>query len=131
MTFRTTYESNIYDEKALPSKKGRIISQNAGWKGDNAPLQADLYVAYFKTDDYNTRIFSNEKNMLYSFSIPSFYGEGIRLSTVLRYNLTKRFYVSMKAAWTHYYDRYRIGTGLEEIAGRDKVDIYTQINWKF
>jgi hypothetical protein len=130
MSFRTTFESNMVDDQSSDAH-GWVISQSAGWNGANVPLQADFYVAYFKTDDYNTRIFSNEKNMLYSFSIPSFYGEGMRLSTVLRYNITRKLYFSMKAAWVRYYDRELIGSGLEEIEGRDKIDLYAQVSWKF
>ena len=131
MTFRTTLEGNIYEDNTSPSGNGWIISQNASWKKANHPVQADLFAAYFNTSDYNTRVFSNEKNMLYSFSIPSFYGEGIRLTAVLRYNLTKNLYISAKAAWTRYYDRETIGSNLEEIEGRDKIDLYAQLRWKF
>ena len=131
MTFRTSMERNMYDDSVLSTSRGWIISQNIGWKSTDSPIQADIYIAYFNTDDYNSRIYSNEKNMLYSFSIPSFYGEGVRSSAVLRYNFTKQLYISVKAAWTHYYDREIIGTDLEEIEGRDKVDLYAQLRWKF
>ena len=131
MTFRTTFESNVYNDNISSTSHGWIISQNASWKKAESPVQADMYAAYFNTSDYNTRVFSNEKNMLYSFSIPSFYGEGIRLTAVLRYNFTKNLYISAKAAWTHYYDRDIIGSGLEEIEGRDKIDLYAQLRLKF
>lgn len=131
MTFRTTIEGNLYDEQVSATTRGWVVSQSAGWKSPQSRLQADLYAAYFKTDDYNTRIYSNEKNLLYSFSIPSFYGEGIRFSTVIRYHLTKKLYFSMKGAWAHYYDRATIGSNLEEIEGCDKIDLYAQVSWKF
>ena len=131
MNFRTTFEGNMYDEKDSPVTRGWVISQSVGWKGEKSPVQADFYAAYFNTDDYNTRIYSNEKNMLYSYSIPSFYGEGIRITTVFRYYLTRKIYLSVKAAWVRYYDRSVIGSGLEEIDGRDKIDLQAQISWKF
>ena len=131
MTFRTTIEGNVYDDNTSPTTRGWVISQNASWKKPEHPIQADLFAAYFNTSDYNTRVYSNEKNMLYSFSIPSFYGEGVRLTAVLRYNFTKNLYISAKAAWTHYYDRDTIGSDLEEIEGRDKIDLYAQLRWKF
>ena len=131
MTFRTTLEGNFYNDNRTPESSGWIISQNMSWKKSNSPIQADMYAAYFKTSDYNTRVYSNEKNMLYSFSIPSFYGEGIRLTAVLRYNFTKNMYISAKAAWAHYYDRDIIGSALEEIEGRNKIDLYAQLRWKF
>ena len=131
MNFRTTLEGNLYDEKVATVTRGWVVSQSAGWKSEKSPVQADFYAALFKTDDYNTRIYSNEKNMLYSYSIPSFYGEGIRLTSVGRYYFTQKIYFSLKAAWVHYYDRNTIGTGLEEIEGSDKFDLQAQISWKF
>ena len=131
MTFRTSVEANIYREDVASATRGWVISQNAGWKTANSLFQADIYAAWFNTDDYNTRIYSSEKNMLYSFSVPSFYGEGIRLAAVIRYNITSNINISAKAGWAHYFDRELIGTGLEEIEGRDKIDLYAQLRWKF
>ena len=131
ISFRSTFDGNMYDNNVSARNYGWVISQNMSWKNPDTPIQADIFAAYFNTDDYNTRIFSNEKNMLYSFSIPSFYGKGLRLSTVVRYNFTKRLYISAKAAWTHYNDREVIGSGTEEIEGRDKVDLYAQLRWTF
>ena len=131
MDFRTTFEGNRYDENVPSATIGWVISQNIGWKGIRSPVQADFFAAYFHTDDYNTRIFSNEKNLLYAYSIPSFYGKGIRMATVLRYYFTKKIYFSLKAAWVHYDDRSIIGSGLEQIDGHDKFDLQAQISWKF
>jgi hypothetical protein len=131
MSFRTTFESNVYDENISSPSRGWVISQNAGWKNMKSPIQVDVYAAYFKTSDYDSRIYSNEKNLLYSFSMPSFYGEGLRLSAILRYNFNPRLYLSVKAAWTHYFDRDTIGTDSEEIEGKNKTDLYAQLRWKF
>ena len=131
MSYRTTLEGNFYEDNITPSSRGLVFSQNASYKKGESPVQFDIFAAYFKTTDYNTRIFSSEKNMLYSFSIPSFYGEGIRLTAVLRYNFSKNLYIQTKAAWVHYYDRDVIGTDNEEIEGHDKIDLYAQLRWKF
>jgi hypothetical protein len=131
MTLRTTIEGNVYDEHLSSAERGWVVSQNAGWKNPNSPVQIDAYASYFNTTDYDSRIYSNEKNLLYSFSMPSFYGEGVRLSAVLRYNFTPRLYLSVKAAWTYYYDRDTIGTDTEEIEGKNKTDLYAQLRWTF
>jgi hypothetical protein len=130
MTFRTRIEGNVYDEYAASRSRGWVISQNAGWKNTNSPVQVDAYAACFNTTDYNSRIYSNEKNMLYTFSMPSFYGKGTRLSAVLRYNFNPQLYLSVKAAWTHYFDRDTIGTETEAIEGRNKTDLYVLLRWK-
>jgi hypothetical protein len=131
VTLRTTIEGNVYDDKTSSPGRGWMIAQNAGWKETESPIQIDAYAACFNTTDYDTRIYSPEKNLPYSFSMPSFYGKGIRLSAVVRYNFNSRLYLSAKAAWTHYYDRDLIGTGTEEIQGRNKTDLYILLRWKF
>ncbi|MDR2145471.1 MAG: helix-hairpin-helix domain-containing protein, partial [Tannerella sp.] len=112
---RTTFERSFYENSAN-TNKGWLISQNFGYNNAEKPFKIDVFAAYFNTDDFNSRIYAYEKNLLYSFSIPSFYGEGVRLSSVLRYDFSRNFYASLKAAWAHYFDRDSIGTGLEEIA---------------
>ncbi|MDR0835586.1 MAG: helix-hairpin-helix domain-containing protein, partial [Tannerella sp.] len=125
-----TFESSFYENSAT-SNKGWLISQNVGYNHPEKPLKIDVFAAFFNTDDYNSRIYSYEKNLLYSFSIPSFYGKGMRLSSVIRYDFSRNFYLTLKAAWSHYNDRDVIGSSLEEIEGKNKMDVYAQIRWKF
>jgi hypothetical protein len=127
---RTTFERSFY-ENSMISNKGWMISQSTGYNHSEKPFKVDIFAAYFNTDDYNSRIYSYEKNLLYGFYIPALYGKGIRFSTVLRYDFSKNFYLNLKVAWSHYYDRDFIGSGLEEIEGKNKTDIYAQIRWKF
>jgi hypothetical protein len=127
---RTTFEHSFY-ENSTTADKGWLISQNGGYNNSEKPFKIDVSATYFNTDNYNSRIYSYEKNLLYSFYIPSLYGKGIRLSSVIRYDFSRNFYLNLKVAWSHYYDRDVIGTGLEEIEGNDKIDISTQIRWKF
>jgi hypothetical protein len=130
VNLRTTVEHSLF-ENSTTSNKGWLISQTVGYNHYEKPLKLDLFAAYFNTDHYNSRIFSYEKNLLYSFYIPSFYGKGIRLSAVVRYDFSRNFYASLKAGYSHYYDRDVIGTDLEEIEGKDKTDVYAMIRWKF
>jgi hypothetical protein len=130
LSVRSIIESCFY-ENISSSNKGWAFSQSASWSDNNSLFQIDLYAAYFNTDDYNCRIYSNEKNMLYSFYSPAFYGEGIRISSVVRYNITPRLYFCLKGAWVHYYDRDVIGSNLEEIEGKNKTDLYALVRWKF
>ena len=132
ISLRTTLENNGADNQPSDlQSRGWIISQSAGWKKQRVPIQWDVYAAYFKTDDYAARIYSNEKNILYNYAIPSFYGEGIRLATVLSYYFTNNLYLSVKAGWAHYYDRNTIGSDTEVIEGSNKIDLFAQLRWKF
>ena len=120
---------NAYQHKD-PSK-GFLIKQSIGYKFPKLPLQLDASVAWFKTDDYASRITVYEKSLLYSFSMPSFYGEGERFSFNTRYELNKHIVLQGKYACTHYRDREVISSGLEQIEGNLKSDLYFQVQFKF
>jgi hypothetical protein len=131
LSSRTAIDFSVFDETRKQKSRGWMVSQSIGWKSPQIPLQADLYLAYFNTDDYATRIYAYEKNLLYVFNSPSFYDKGTRLSTVLRYFLTKKLSISTKIGWTHYFVRETIGSGLETIDGSNKTDMDLMIHWKF
>lgn len=129
--FKTSLDGILYKEPSKDTSKGFMVSQSAGWKPTSIPFQVDGYFAWFRTDDYSSRISSYEKNILYAFNMPSFYGNGIRLALSFRLDVWKRLSLSAKLAHTHYWDRDKIGTDTEEISGCDKTDLYALLRWKF
>jgi hypothetical protein len=131
LSSRTSVDFSIFNETQGRESRGWMVSQSFGWKAPKIPLQADLYFAYFNTDDYFSRISAYEKNLLYVFNSPMFYDKGVRLSTVMRYFLAKKLSVSAKIGWTHYFDRESIGSNLETIEGRNRTDVDLMIHWKF
>ena len=110
---------------------GILAGQSMGYKFRKLPLQLDVNVAWFQTDDYASRISMYEKGLLYTFHIPSFYGKGERYSINARYELNKNMIFQTKYALTHYRDRDVIGSGLEQISGNMKSDLYVQLRLKF
>ena len=128
---KTAADGVYNDEQKGNHSLGWMISQGAGWKPSSFPFQSDIYIAYFHTDDYSSRISSYEKNILYAFSMPSFYGKGIRLSLSFRWNILDKLSLSAKLGHTYYADRNIIGTEQEEIEGHNKTDIYVLLRYKF
>ena len=110
---------------------GILVGQSAGYKFKNFPLQLDISAAWFNTDDYASRISMYEKGLLYSFNIPSFYGKGERFTLNGRYEWNNRIILQAKYALTHYRDREIISSGLEQIQGSMKSDLYLQLRLKF
>lgn len=128
---RTSVDGVLYDEAMEKQNIGFMVAQSAGWKVPSFPFQADLYAAWFCTDDYNSRISSYEKNILYAFNMPSFYGKGLRAAVTFRWDVVDKLSLSVKWAHTYYSDRDVIGTEQEEIKGHHKTDMYALIRWKF
>ena len=69
--------------------------------------------------------------IIYAFSMPSFYYEGMRLAINVRYELNKHIMVQAKYGMTHYLNRDVIGSALEAIDGSTKGDLYLQLRMKF
>lgn len=131
LLMRTSADAVLYSEESGERSKGVMLAQSCGWRPASLPFQGDLYAAWFYTDDYSARISSYEKNILYAFNMPSFYGRGVRLSATLRWDIVDRLALSAKLAHTYYADRDVIGTEQEEIEGRNKTDLYVLLRWKF
>lgn len=128
---KTGVEGTIYQEMFQRQNKGLSVSQSVGWQPDGLPLRLDGYAAWFSTDDYASRIYSYEKNMLYAFYMPSFYGQGVRLALTTRWDIWKGWSLFAKLGYVHYLDRDRSGSDLEEILGPDKTDLSVLLRWKF
>ena len=95
------------------------------------PLRITLRYAFFDTENYDSRIYSYENDMLYSFSVPAFYNQGTRLYVLLFYKLGKHFDLRFKYSATNYTDRNEIGSGLTLIRGNRYSEIKTQVTYKF
>ena len=120
--------NTFQQEKA---SKGILVGESIGYKFRKLPVQLDASVAWFHTDDYASRISMYEKSLLYTFHVPSFYGKGERYTLNVRYTWKNRLVLQAKYAYTHYRDRETIGSGLEQINGNRKNDLYFQIRLKF
>ena len=130
-SWKAAVDASLFIPEAKTTSHGWMISNAIEWKPRKRPLQTDLFIACFRTDDYQNRIYSYEKNLLYAFNSASFYGKGMRLSTVLRYSVIDRFVIAAKIGWTHYFEGEHIGSGLETIEGRNRTDVHAMIRWKF
>lgn len=69
--------------------------------------------------------------MMYDFSFPAFYGEGIRYSLLVRGNITPRLMITAKAGTTNYFDRDKISSSYQQINHSSMTDIEVQLKYKF
>ena len=105
--------------------KGFIVAQDVNYKNARYALSARF--ALFDTDDYDSRQYIYERDLLYVYSIPSFYDKGIRYYLVGKYVVSSSISFWLKFSQTKYSARESIGSGLEEIEGDTKSNIGFQI----
>ena len=90
-----------------------------------------MRLQYFETDSYNSRVYAYEDDVLYSYSIPVFYGKGMRYYFNLKYAINKRMALWFRWAQTIYKDQNSIGTGLDEIQGNKRTELKLQGIYQF
>ena len=129
-SFQTQMDYNVY-RNDWESSKGKSITQSFSYAPTPAKVQIDGGFAYFQTDNWDTRISIYEKNILYAFSFPTYYGNGLRYYTVIKWKIIKPLTFYFKIASSHYFDRDVIGSGLEEIQGKEKTDVYCLLKYTF
>ncbi|WMJ73350.1 helix-hairpin-helix domain-containing protein [Cytophagaceae bacterium ABcell3] len=87
--------------------------------------------AVFDTDDFNSRLYVFERNVLYAFSFPAYHGRGVRKYLMSRIRLWKNNDLWIRYARTLYRDRNRISSGLQQIEGNRRTDITVQFIYNF
>ena len=122
-TLRSRFELIWYDKNGPNSEKGFLTFFDFIYKPLLRPFAANLRLQYFETDGYNSRVYAFENDVLYSFSIPLFYGKGYRYYINLNYDISKNFSVWMRWAQTIYSGATSIGSGLDEISGNKRSEI--------
>ena len=101
-----------------------VTYQHGRWK-------TDLRFALFDAEDYDTRQYIYENDLLYTFSIPAYSGRGSRTYWVLRYKLNRHLSFWTKVGRTVYSDRSVIGSSTDAIDGNTRTDVRAQVIVKF
>jgi len=58
--------------------QGFLAFQEIGLKSLKTASSWRIRLAYFNTDNYDSRIYAYESDLLYQFSVPALYGKGFR-----------------------------------------------------
>ncbi|MDQ3143099.1 MAG: helix-hairpin-helix domain-containing protein, partial [Bacteroidota bacterium] len=83
---------------------GFLIYSDLIYKSFVDKFSGTFRVALFNASDYGTRIYAFENDLLYQFSIPAYYGSGVRMYVNLRRNLGPMITAELRWAGTHYSD---------------------------
>jgi hypothetical protein len=109
--------------------RGYTLVQDLSWQRNRFRISGRI--ALFDTEDYMNRQYVYEKDVLWAFSIPAYYGRGVRHYLLAQYKLNRHFTIWVRWARTTYVDREHISSGNEKIEGSGINQIKTQIRWSF
>ncbi len=129
LSLRNRIEVLWFDNNGVNKANGFLTFFDVAYKPLLKPFSAVLRLQYFETDDYNSRIYAYENDILYSYSIPAFYDKGFRYYFNLNYDLGKKVSIWARLAQTIYNERLTVGSGLDEIPGNKRTEVKFQIRW--
>lgn len=128
-SMKTRLQSGNLAYVKLSRSKGFTVLQDITWHFPKIELSGRF--AYFKSDDYDSRQYVYEKDMLYAFSIPAYYDVGTRHYLMARYALSKSMKVWIRWSQTRYADLDKISSGLNEIQGNKRSELKAQVVYQF
>lgn len=130
LQLRNRAELSLYskDEKG---ERGFLIAQDVICKPSFSKFRCSFRLALFNTDSYNSRIYSYENDLLYSYSIPGYQDKGIRFYINIGYRPERSLDLSARYAITSYYNTESIGSGLDAIEGHNRSEVKVQLRYAF
>jgi len=131
VSLRTRVETIDYQRGGAPLQHGFLIYQDIVHRPLSSPVELTLRFALFDTDGWDARLYAYENDLIGVFSIPPYYGRGVRWYAMVRAQPMRRVDLWLRyGAWI-YEDRDVIGSGLQEIPGNVRSDIKVQLRYRF
>ncbi len=97
--FRNRLEYKYVDNQFTTDAKGYLIFQDIIFGFPRWPLDCYIRFLMFSTDNYTSRIYCYENDLLYTYTAPAYYDEGYRSYIMLCYNVTNNFTLRLKIGY--------------------------------
>ncbi|GAB4341421.1 MAG: helix-hairpin-helix domain-containing protein [Flammeovirgaceae bacterium] len=129
ITLQSRLQGTVFEQDSSNISKGFLLFQDLNFKITQR-FDVSTRLAVFDTDDYNSRQYAYEKNVLYAFSFPAYYGVGIRNYYLVHYKFHRKLDFWGRIAIFSFRDRNSISSGYNEIEGDTRTDVTLQLRYK-
>jgi hypothetical protein len=109
-------------------ESGFLIYQDVAYKPLTRKLSFNGRVAYFTSDSYYSRIYAYENDLLYSFSIPALFGNGIRTYINIKQAVNEKLSLWLKVAATYPLSPVNTDQSADQNA---EYELKIQLRYKF
>ena len=113
-----------------PSNQGSLLLMDLYFHPPGKRIRLNMRYALFHTDNYNSRIYSYEHDVLYAISMPAYYGKGFRVYFLAKYSPSRWLDTWVRLSLTCYTDRAVISSGADEIKGNKLPEVKFQFRIK-
>ncbi len=125
-------EVNIVLNKFVDNiwKRGFLTYQDIGIMVQKPDINLNFRLAYFDTDSYEERLYAYENDLYYTFNIGSYFYRGTKYYIMVRYKI-RNFSFWIRASRTYYFDKNKVGSGLNQIDKPHKTELKAQVLMRF
>lgn len=95
------------------------------------PFSISLRYTLFDSDDFENRQYMYEKDVLYTFSIPAYYGQGTRTYFIIKFNLFKNVDAWVKYSQTTYANNKTYQADFSDETSPSSSDLRIQLRYTF
>lgn len=127
---RTSIEQVHTSENGANTSDGFWIAQEARFSFEKPNIDLAMMFAHFDTDDYDSRVYTYQPDVLYSMSTPSYSGKGVNALASFKYGITRGVNLYLWGNYTKYYHQQTIGSGNGEIDGSHRFEAKVQLQVK-
>ena len=110
---------------------GYLVLQDIIVQNLRFPVDFIFRIGYFNAVDYNTRIYTYERDVLYAYSSQMFYGKGWRWMAMAKWKPQEWVTLYLKFGQSVYPGEKSIGTGLNEINSSHRSEIKFESVFRF
>ena len=127
---RARSELSFFNQQGITSK-GSMVFADIIYKPMMKPYSFAARYGIFDVDNFDTRIYTFESDLLYEYSIPFFQNRGSRYYLMTKYRLGRNMVIEARYSNTGYSNIETIGSGNELINGANKSDFKLQFRLTF
>ncbi|HMP29135.1 MAG TPA: helix-hairpin-helix domain-containing protein [Saprospiraceae bacterium] len=127
---RARSELSFFNQTGVYSR-GSMVFADIIYKPLMKPYSFAARYGIFDVDNFDTRIYTYESDLLYEYSIPFFQNRGARYYIMTKWRVGRNMVLEARYSNTGYLNINEIGSGNEKINGSNRSDIKVQMRVTF
>ena len=120
---------NNYEIEGNKKSNGFALIQDVESKFNKISIKTRI--AYFNTQNYDSRIYAYENDVLYAVSFPAYYGKGMRYYAIFKTSISNNLDIWLRWSHTNVSDREFLGSGNDQLPGNLRNDLKVQLKLNF
>ncbi|KAB7730530.1 helix-hairpin-helix domain-containing protein [Rudanella paleaurantiibacter] len=129
LTLRSRVQAGTFAYTSLSPSRGFALVQDASYAFKRWHLSGRM--ALFGTDDYDSRQYVYERDVLYAFSFPAYFNRGVRHYVLVQYDVSRHLDLWLRWARTDLTNQDTVGSDLDQINAPHKSELKVQARWRF